>query len=224
MSNSHDFFKKCQSLFESAEADPDTKKPKVLADPPKDAKLKDYGKKEKADKDADNYEKGNVRANWGDKAEGGPGSGKKKTEACEGFEPPKDWKGTKKEWTHGTEAERAKLDAEEEEENLDYLDARDKEKAEKKAAKANAKKPANVKETAGEFFRRYADIITEAEEDDDEDPDVAAADKVKGKDGATQSDAEKKLPPWLQKKDAFDKKDKKAEDKGAKAAKKDKDI
>ena len=143
MSNSHDFFKKYQALFEGKECSEDKE-----AD----------DKKEKADKDADNYKKGNVRANWGDKAEGGPGS-----------------------------------------------------------------KPKNTKESAGEFFRRYADIITEAEEDD-EDPDVAAADKVKGKDGATQSDSEKKLPPWLQKKDAFDKKDKKAEDKGAKAAKKDKDI
>lgn len=106
--------------------------------------------------------------------------------------------------------------------------ADDKRKADKEDAACDAadkkdKKPKNTKESAGEFFRRYADIITEAEEDD-EDPDVAKADNVKGKDGATQSDAEKKLPPWLQKKDAFDKKDKKAEDKGAKAAKKDKDI
>ena len=102
MSNSHDFFKKYQALFEGKECSEDKE-----AD----------DKKEKADKDADNYKKGNVRANWGDKAEGGPGS-----------------------------------------------------------------KPKNTKESAGEFFRRYADIITEAEEDD-EDPDVAAADKVKGKDG-----------------------------------------
>jgi hypothetical protein len=98
--------------------------------------------------------------------------------------------------------------------------ADDKRKADKEdaACKAldKAKKPKNTKESAGEFFRRYADIITEAESDDEEDPDVAAADKVKGKDGKTQKDAEKgkKLPPWL------DKKDKEDEDKGAKKAKK----
>jgi hypothetical protein len=104
--------------------------------------------------------------------------------------------------------------------------ADDKRKADKEDAACKAldkekkdKKPKNTKESAGEFFRRYADIITEAEEDD-EDPDVAAADKVKGKDGKTQKDAEKgkKLPPWL------DKKDKEDEDKGAKKAKKDKDL
>ena len=139
MSNSHDFFKKYQSLFEGKEC----------------SEEKADDKKEKADKNADNYKKGNVRANWGDKAEGGPGS-----------------------------------------------------------------KPKNTKESAGEFFRRYADIITEAEEDD-EDPDVAAADKVKGKDGKTQKDADKNLPPWLKKN--MDKKDKDDEDKGAKKAKKDKE-
>jgi hypothetical protein len=109
--------------------------------------------------------------------------------------------------------------------------AQDKADDERKAKKENAaadaldkKKPSNVKETASEFYRRYADIVNEAfgDDDDEEDPDVKAADKVKGKDGATQSDAEKKLPPWLQKKDAFAKKDKKSEDKGAATTKKEK--
>lgn len=92
------------------------------------------------------------------------------------------------------------------------------------------KKPANVKETAGDFFRRYSDIIAEAEksdedpvteswgDDDDEDPDVAKAEKVKGKDGKTQKDSEGG------KKWNFEKADKKAEDKGAKALKKDKEA
>jgi hypothetical protein len=90
------------------------------------------------------------------------------------------------------------------------------------------KQPANVKENAADFFRKYSDIIKEAEEtvtesdDEDEDPDVAKADKVKGKDGKTQADSEKNLPPWLKKN--LDKSDKKAEDKGAKKFKKEKDL
>lgn len=59
------------------------------------------------------------------------------------------------------------------------------------------KKPVNTRETAAEFFRKYSDIIKEAEEvkeeaEDDEDEDVKKADKEKGKDGETQKDAEKK--------------------------------
>ena len=94
-------------------------------------------------------------------------------------------------------------------------------KVEKDAEEKEDKKPKNVEETSANFFRKYSDIIKEAEEDD-EDPDVAAADKVKGKDKQTQKDAEKKLPPWLKK--GFDKKEKSDEDKGAKKAKADKDL
>jgi len=74
------------------------------------------------------------------------------------------------------------------------------------------KKPKNVEETAANFFRKYSDIIKEAEEDD-EDPDVAIADKEKGKDKKTQADADKG------KKWNFEKADKKDEEKGAKKAK-----
>jgi hypothetical protein len=93
--------------------------------------------------------------------------------------------------------------------------------------KKEDKKPANVKENAADFFRKYSDIIKEAEEtvtesdDEDEDPDVAKADKVKGKDGKTQKDSEKNLPPWLKKN--LDKSDKKDEEKGSKKFKKEKD-
>jgi hypothetical protein len=127
------------------------------------------------------------------------------------------------------------------------------------------KKASNVKENAADFFRKYSDMIAEAEtaadreddeddtnadeeddgletqdegktksknlppwlkdkkevkesyDDEDEDPDVAKADKEKGKDGKTQKDADKKLPPWLKKN--IDKADKKDEEKGAKKAK-----
>ena len=79
-------------------------------------------------------------------------------------------------------------------------------------------KPANVKESAHDFFTRYADLLKESNDDEDEDPDVAIADKEKGKDKKTQKETEKKLPPWLQKKDEAD------ENKGVKKAKKDKDL
>ena len=87
--------------------------------------------------------------------------------------------------------------------------------------KADEKKASNVKESSSELLTRYAAILAE-DEYDDEDPDVAKADKERGKDGKTQSDSEKKLPPWL--KGKLDKKDKEAENKGAKKAKKDKDL
>jgi len=97
-----------------------------------------------------------------------------------------------------------------------------------KSKKALEKKATNVKENAADFFRKYSDMIAEAEEvkessdDEDEDPDVAIADKEKGKDKKTQKDADKNLPPWL--KGKMDKADKSDEDKGAKKAKKDKDL
>ena len=76
------------------------------------------------------------------------------------------------------------------------------------------KKPTNVKETAAEFFRKYSDMVTEAEscteDEDDEDEDVKIADKEKGKDKKTQKDSEKG------KKWNFEKADKKDEDKSAK--------
>lgn len=83
-------------------------------------------------------------------------------------------------------------------------------KAEEKAEEKEGKKPANVKETAADFFRKYSDIIAEAEDYDDEDPDVAIADKEKGKDKKTQKDSEKG------KKWNFEKADKKDQDKSAK--------
>lgn len=79
MGNASDFFRKFQPLFESKE----------------EAKKDD--KKTKMDKNLDNYKKGNVRANWADKAE---------------------------------------------------------------------RKSANVKETAADFFRKYSDMIAEAEGDE----------------------------------------------------------
>ena len=98
-------------------------------------------------------------------------------------------------------------------------DKNDKKDEKKKEKIKSDKKANNVKESATDFFRKYADIIVEAESDDDEDPDVAIADKVKGKDKKNQKDADKDLPPWL--KGKLDKKDKDAEDKGAKKAAKD---
>lgn len=231
--NAHDFFKKFNTLFEGKEEDV----------------------KAKADKDSDNYSKGKVRANFGDKAEQGPGSSaeKKKAEKKEVKEnsfqrgqkaddefvndkvsknradkraaDDEAWaksKGTpKKEVKEGWSDENPDLDKGEEMEKA-QCKADDERKAKKENAACDAmdkkdKKASNVKETASEFYRRYADIVNEAfGDDDEEDPDVAAADKVKGKDGATQSDAEKKLPPWLQKKDKED------EDKGAATTKKEK--
>ena len=109
------------------------------------------------------------------------------------------------------------------------IDTDKKEKAVKaKEEKKEEKKASNVKESGADFFRKYSDMIAEAEEvtesydDEDEDPDVAIADKEKGKDKKTQKDADAKLPPWL--KGKMDKADKKDEDKGAKKAKKDKDL
>lgn len=97
----------------------------------------------------------------------------------------------------------------------------DKEDAACKALDKKDKKPSNVKETASEFYRRYADIVNEAfGDEDEEDPDVKIADKEKGKDGKTQKDADKNLPPWL--KGKMDKKDKESEDKGAATTKKEK--
>lgn len=105
---------------------------------------------------------------------------------------------------------------------------------EKKVKESKAVNATNTRATGAEFFRKYSDIIKEAEEqevkegwddgdyDDDEDPDVKKADAVKGKDGKTQKDADKKKPAWLDKK--LDKADKKDQDKGAKALKKDKDA
>jgi len=149
--------------------------------------------------------------------------------------------------------------ADTEQSDKEYIAKKKQREADKKEA---AKKPANVKETATDFFRKYSTIVTEAESaadredddddtnsdeeddgletkkdakkknlppwlkdkkdvkesygDDDEDPDVAKADKVKGKDGKTQKDAEGK------KKWSFDKADKSAEDKGAKKVAKEK--
>jgi hypothetical protein len=118
----------------------------------------------------------------------------------------------------------------------------------KKSKKPFSNLKANVKESAADFFRKYSDIIAEAEEvdekkrdeekadnpmankkkrteevkesydDEDEDPDVAIADKEKGKDKKTQADADKG------KKWNFEKADKKAEDKGAKKLKADKEA
>ena len=109
----------------------------------------------------------------------------------------------------------------------EYIAQRQKKEAEKKA-----EKPANVKETATDFFRKYSDIVTEAEVvdeakvvesyDDDEDPDVAKAMSVKGKDGKKQTDVEKAKKWSFDKK--LDKADKSAEDKAAKKVAKDKDL
>ena len=88
-------------------------------------------------------------------------------------------------------------------------------------ALAKLKKSATDDDECSGFKVRRKGSMNESfgDDDDDEDPDVAKADKVKGKDGKTQADADKKLPPWLQKKGAFDKKDKKDEEKGAKKTK-----
>lgn len=66
--------------------------------------------------------------------------------------------------------------------------------------KTGSKKPVNVKETASEFFRKYSDLITEAEsaadrEDDDDDTNADEEDddlETKG-----EGDTKKNLPPWL---------------------------
>ena len=47
----------------------------------KNIKNKKESPEDKAKKDVGNYKKGNVRANWGDKAEQGPGTGKEKRQA-----------------------------------------------------------------------------------------------------------------------------------------------
>jgi hypothetical protein len=202
MSNSHDFFKKFQSLFESKDSDRNDPGYKDLVDKTQDKKKAEAEKKAEADK--------------------------KPVE----------------------EGKMSELDIERKEKREKAA----KEAKEKKAKEAKEKKPANVKESGAEFFRRYADIVTEAEEDDvkedmefdkckkchkepcvcgdetdikesyddEEDPDVAIADKEKGKDKKTQKDSEKNLPPWLKK--GLEKKDKEAEDKGAKKTKKDKEA
>jgi hypothetical protein len=102
----------------------------------------------------------------------------------------------------------------------DAADSKKVEKEELKKSSKNSVKADNVKESVHDFFRRYIDIISESGDDDSEDPDVKVADSVKGKDGKTQSDAEKKLPPWL--KGKLDSKDREAEEKGAKKAKREK--
>lgn len=85
--------------------------------------------------------------------------------------------------------------------------AEEKRKADKEDAAVKAlakdKKASNVKETAGAFFRKYSDIIKEAEEDD--------ADDKKDEDKDEDKDDKKKewVPPW--KKDG--KKDDKSDDK-----------
>lgn len=109
----------------------------------------------------------------------------------------------------------------------EYIARRQQKEAEKKASNL-----ANVKENAVDFFRKYSDIVTEADTitasnvvesyDDDEDPDVAKAMSVKGRDGKKQADVEKKNKWSFDKK--LDKADKKAEEKGAKKAAKDNDL
>jgi hypothetical protein len=52
--------------------------------------------------------------------------------------------------------------------DVERQEAQQKKAKEAKAAKKEEKKPANVKESAAEFFRRYSDIIVEAEQVDEE--------------------------------------------------------